>query len=105
MELSRAFKVWEEYNELYFDLKKQNPDIEILKVCYEHLLENPLDNFLKITSFLNLKVDKDLFEKVPLGLNSSRAYSYSNNQALLDFYASIKGTPMMKKFGDDHLTA
>jgi hypothetical protein len=105
MELSRAFKVWEEYNELYYDLKKQNPNIEILEVCYENLLKNPSENLLNIVHFLNLDADADLIEKVTAGINSSRAYSYAANQELQDFYTNIQDTPMMKKFGYDRLTS
>jgi hypothetical protein len=104
MELSRAFKVWEEYNELYFDLKKLNPEVEILEVCYEHLLEKPRENLLKITRFLNLEVDANLIDKVSGEVNSNRAFSFSSNQELLDFYASVKDSPMMKKLGYEHIS-
>lgn len=103
MKLSRAFKVWEEYNEQYFDLKKQNPEVEILEICYEHLLENPRDNLRKIAQFLSLEVGADLIDKVSGDINSSRAYSFSSNQELLDFYTSVKNTPMMKKLGYDQI--
>jgi len=99
MDLNRAFKVWEEYNELYFALKEQHPDVEILAVCYEHLLNDPQNELQNIVNFLELTIEPDLIKSAVDGVNSKRAYSFMKNKDLQAFYKSIKNTPMMKKLG------
>lgn len=104
MELQRAFKVWEEYNELYYSLREQNPSTEVLEICYENLLENPIQEFEKIMNFLGLNIESELIKKVTGNINSSRAYSYAKSPELKAFYEEVKNTSTMKKLGYDQLT-
>jgi len=105
MELNRAFKVWEEYNELYVALKERYTDADIFEVCYENLLRDPIVELQKIIKYLELNADTDLVEEVAAKVNSTKAYSFIDDKELKDFYEVTRNNPMMKKFGYDNLTS
>ena len=103
IKLERAFKLWEEYNEMFYELREYNREIEVLEICYEKLLENPKEELMKIAKYLDISVDDEKITQISNSVNKTRSYSFLKDEELLKFYQKVKDTSIMKKFSYDNI--
>lgn len=101
--IERAFELWEEYNHIFYEYLHEYPNMPLLHICYEKLLEDPKNKIEKIISFLGLNLDKSKISAICEIINMSPRYRFGKDPALLEVYQKVKDSPMMKKFGYDRL--
>jgi hypothetical protein len=97
--LSGAFKMWEEYHEVYFGFKENCSSAKIIEICYEDLLSDPIKKLTEIRNFAKLNVDSNLIEKLSKNINSTRKFSFLKNDKLYEFYKSKKNNYWLNKLG------
>jgi len=83
--LDGGFTLWMEYADQAENALGELPDHRVLKIRYEHLLEDPLACLQESAEFCKLNISRENIEKLSAGINSSRAYAYRENPALREF--------------------
>lgn len=94
--IEAGYEVWKEYVEKALSLKNDFDDY--IMIQYEDFLSNPktmLNNLL--LPYCNLTPSNTEIEKAIAPINKSRAYSFLDNEVLLQFYHQIKNDDLMQQ--------
>jgi hypothetical protein len=101
--LEGGFDIWEEYNNIYKNLKKKFFCENIIEICYEELLSNPNDKLKEIIDFIEIDVSKRQLTETSAKIDASRMFSFTKNERLYEFYKEKRKNPLMKKLGYDKI--
>jgi hypothetical protein len=101
--LEGAFKIWEEYNKVYYRFKQKMPSAKIIEVRYEDLLKDPLNKLNEIIDFIDIKINKEIMLQASQEIDSSRRYSFLKNDRLFKFYKIKKNNFWLNKFGYNNI--
>lgn len=95
--LQGAFEIWEEYNEIHHSFKKSFPSAKLLEVCYEDLLLEPTPFLKKILDFIGLEVSESKLLQISSKIDSSRRFSFLNDERLYSFYKKNLHSPWIRR--------
>lgn len=85
LDLSRAFALWEETQELFESTRLLDPGLEIHDVVYEELLANPREVLAGIAGFAGLPVDNERIELLVAEIRPDRAMAHTRDRELAEF--------------------
>lgn len=83
--LEGGFSLWKEYTDQANEYIRELPEDRLLRLRYEEILENPIPIIRLTVEFCGLEVADSTIEIVGKEINKSRAYSFRNDEKLLNF--------------------
>lgn len=83
--LEGGLLLWQEYMDQAREMMQQLPSHRVLKLRYEHVLEDPVPYLRASAEFCGLNVSNQKLEAMVAVINNSRAYFYLNDPVLLSF--------------------
>lgn len=93
LELSGGIDLWHDYVDQ--SLSYNN----VYSICYEDLLENPVDVFSGVLDFCELTSNVNLLESIASNVNRSRRFSFTSSPELVDLAQCLKDGELIKKLG------
>jgi hypothetical protein len=96
--IEEGFKLWKDYINIIHSFEaKEN----IIHIKYEDLLENPLNEFQKLSHFLAIDLKDNIIQSIADDIKSDREYAFLRDNELITFYKKIKTDSLMVKLGYD----
>ena len=99
--LEEAFDLWSTYLEATLAATRKLPENRRLTIHFEHLLENPQDELLRILRFLDLPVAAGELDTLSRQLRKDRSRAFLRDEGLVSFFERHKTHSMMRRFGYD----
>lgn len=100
--LVESYRLWEEYSqeaEQFYDIYEGQK----YSLRYEDFLEEPRNIIGRILALCNLQPSERDVDTALKGINKDRAYSFINDEHLVDFYKGIRNSELMRKMGYDSI--
>ncbi len=99
LSLEGGFSLWEEYAAYGEEHLAAAPNERIV-LQYEHLLTDPKPFLSELVRFCGLDAPPDtVLDDAAANIDRKRAFAFTEEPALRDFYLKVKETSWMKRFG------
>lgn len=95
LELSRAFDLWVETEEVFEALCERTPDAEVLELVYEDFLAEPESGLYDIVEYLGLEVDEETMQDAASRVDASRALAHRDDPQLEDLAEQVHRHPRL----------
>ena len=102
-DLDGAFSLWEEYNRMFYKCLEKYNDINLLQICFENLLVNPIREMKRLNDFIGTSLDEPKIAKISGIINRKKRYSFLKSPSLIEFCNRKRNSPLMRKFGYDNI--
>jgi len=104
MSLDQAFSLWAEYVTMNLETTATLAPDRVYSLSYEAFLENPVATLPDVTRFAGLQVDNTSLASAAADIRRDRAYAFTRDPALVEFYNGKAEHPLMVQLGYDNLT-
>lgn len=102
-DLSGAFNLWGEYNSQCQKEITFLPSGQVHIIKYEDLLVDSEKTLKSLFEFLEHKKPQISINALIKGIDGRKAYAFTKNPALVDFYNKVKGTGLMTEMSYDNI--
>ena len=99
--MEEAFQLWSTHLGVVLEATKTLPENRCFTVQFERLMEEPIDQLLRLTHFLNLSIPDEELEKLSKSLRNDRSRAFRRDDGLVSFFERHRTHPMMRQFGYD----
>ena len=99
-----AFSLWNDYNTFFLKHKEKITPKNLLEIKYEDFLIEPEKFLHAISNFIGFTIDNEIIRNLSAKINAERAYPFTKNPKLIEFYNQIKNNPTLVGLGYKDLT-
>jgi hypothetical protein len=99
MNLDDAFRLWEEYNDMYLSARERYSLNQVLELQYEQVTDSPEKVVGQLIDALALECSDGTAQSAASAVRPGRGYAFIEDSELMRLYGELKSRSLMKKLG------